>query len=142
MGQLVNRSEQELTLWKHTFFCYCPGNRSYLHLLKKLLTSIFVTLYTFEKSPPTIILMLHNILLQYLIFKANILFSLVKLCQKLSCQTQPSFNHSAESQLSTVKQFDCHWFTFHGVSCSGKLWLVPEQYISWEFIPCDRFSHR
>lgn len=58
MGQLVNKSEQELTLWKNTFFCDCPGNWSYLHLLKQLFMSIFVSLYSFENSPP-IILMLH-----------------------------------------------------------------------------------
>lgn len=63
MGQLVNKSEQEPALWKHTLFCYYPGNGSYLHLLKKLLTSIFFALYAFENSPPTNILMLHNIFL-------------------------------------------------------------------------------
>lgn len=42
MGQLVNKNEQEMTLWKPTFFCYSPGNRSYLHLFKKLLMSIYI----------------------------------------------------------------------------------------------------
>lgn len=58
---------------------------------------------------------------------------------------QPSFNHSAESWLSTVRTFDLeihHWFILHGVSCSGKFKLIPEQYKPWASIPHDSSSHR
>lgn len=53
---------------------------------------------------------------------------------------RPSFNHGAESQLSTIRKFDLeihHWFILH-----GRFKLIPEQYKPWASIPHDSSSHR